>query len=38
MRVPPIFCSTTSGEGLEDLRRRLLAVPNSIAARRAEAP
>ena len=38
MRVAPIFCSTTSGDGLEDLRRRLLAVPHSAAARRAEAP
>ena len=38
MRVPPIFCSTTSGEGLDDLRRRILAVPHSAAARRAEAP
>src|SRR6202050_946411 len=38
MRVAPIFCSTTSGEGLDDLRRRLLTVPHSAAARRAEAP
>jgi GTP-binding protein EngB required for normal cell division len=36
MRVAPIFCSTTSGESLEDLRRRLLAVPHFAAARRAE--
>ena len=26
MRVPPIFCSATSGEGIDDLRRRILAV------------
>ncbi len=26
MRVAPIFCSATSGEGIDDLRRRILAV------------
>ena len=33
MRVPPIFCSTTSGEGLDDLRRRILAVDRKKAAK-----
>jgi len=37
MRVPPIFCSTTSGEGIDDLRRRILAVDRTEAVKRAEA-
>jgi len=37
MRVPPIFVSATSGEGIDDLRRRILAVDRAGAARRAEA-
>ena len=37
MRVTPIFCSATSGEGIDDLRRRILAVGRSDHARRAEA-
>jgi len=35
MRVPPIFCSTTSGEGIDDLRRRILAVDRKKAAKNA---
>jgi selenocysteine-specific translation elongation factor len=35
--VPPIFCSATSGEGIDDLRRRILAVNNADHAKRAEA-
>ncbi|SRR5271166_2083412 len=37
MRVRPIFCSATSGEGIDDLRRRILAVDSGDAAKRAEA-
>jgi GTP-binding protein len=37
MRSPPIFCSATSGEGIDDLRRRILAVDRANAAKRAEA-
>jgi GTP-binding protein len=33
MRVPPIFCSATSGEGIDDLRRRILAVDRKKAAK-----
>ncbi len=33
MGVPPIFCSATSGEGLDDLRRRILAVDRKKAAK-----
>jgi GTP-binding protein len=33
MRVPPIFCSVTSGEGIDDLRRRILAVDGKKAAK-----
>ncbi len=33
MRAPPIFCSATSGEGLDDLRRRILAVDQKKAAK-----
>ena len=33
MRVPPIFCSVTSGEGIDDLRRRILAVDRNKAAK-----
>ena len=36
MRVRPIFCSATSGEGIDDLRRRILAVDRSDAVKRAE--
>jgi len=32
MRVAPIFCSATSGEGIDDLRRRILAVDRMDAA------
>ncbi len=35
--VRPIFCSATSGEGIDDLRRRILAVDSGDAAKRAEA-
>jgi 50S ribosomal subunit-associated GTPase HflX len=35
MRARPIFCSATSGEGIDDLRRRILAVDRSDSARRA---
>jgi GTP-binding protein len=37
MRVPPIFVSATSDEGLDDLRRRILAVDRSDHQKRAEA-
>ena len=37
MRAPPIFCSATSAEGIDDLRRRILAVGRTDAAKRAEA-
>jgi GTP-binding protein len=37
MRVRPIFCSATSGEGIDDLRRRILAVARAGAVKRAEA-
>jgi 50S ribosomal subunit-associated GTPase HflX len=37
MREPPIFCSATSGEGIDDLRRRILAVDRADAAKRADA-
>ncbi|MGA9723836.1 MAG: GTP-binding protein 8, partial [Candidatus Binatus sp.] len=37
MRVPPIFCSRTSGEGIDDLRRRILAVDRADHLKRAEA-
>jgi GTP-binding protein len=37
MRVAPIFVSATSGEGIDDLRRRILAVDRADAAKRAEA-
>jgi len=37
MRVAPIFCSATSAEGIDDLRRRILAVGRTDAAKRAEA-
>ena len=33
MRVAPIFCSTTSGEGIDELRRRILAVDRKKAAK-----
>ena len=33
MRVAPIFCSATSGEGIDDLRRRILAVDRKKAAK-----
>jgi GTP-binding protein len=34
----PIFCSATSGEGIEDLRRRILAVGRASTAKNAELP
>ena len=37
MRVAPIFCSATSGEGIDDLRRRILAVDRADHVKRAEA-
>ena len=37
MRSPPIFVSATSAEGIDDLRRRILAVGRADAAKRAEA-
>jgi len=37
MRVPPIFVSATSGEGIDDLRRRILAVDRSDHLKRADA-
>ena len=37
MHVAPIFCSATSGEGIDDLRRRILAVDRSDHVKRAEA-
>jgi GTP-binding protein len=37
MRVPPIFVSATSGEGIDDLRRRILAVDRAGIVKRAEA-
>ncbi len=37
MRVAPIFCSATSGEGIDALRRRILAVDRSDPVKRAEA-
>jgi GTP-binding protein len=37
MRVPPIFVSATSDEGLDDLRRRILAVDRTEHQKRAEA-
>ena len=37
MGVPPIFCSATSGEGIDDLRRRILAVDRAGTVKRAEA-
>jgi GTP-binding protein len=37
MRVSPIFCSATSGEGIDDLRRRILAVDRSDHVKRADA-
>jgi len=36
MRMPPIFSSATSGEGIDELRRRILAFDRSVAAKRAE--
>jgi GTP-binding protein len=36
MRVPPIFCSTTSGEGLDDLRRRILAIDHADSVKHAD--
>lgn len=36
MHVAPIFCSATSGEGIEDLRRRILAVDRVDAVKNAE--
>lgn len=37
MHSAPIFVSVTSGEGLDDLRRRILAVDRADAAKRVEA-
>jgi GTP-binding protein len=37
MDVPPIFSSATSGDGIDDLRRRILAVGRADTAKRAEA-
>jgi GTP-binding protein len=37
MQIAPIFCSATSGEGIDDLRRRILAVDRADPARRAQA-
>ena len=36
MRVRPIFCSATSGEGIDDLRRRILAVDRAGIVKRAD--
>jgi GTP-binding protein len=36
MRVPPIFVSATSGEGIDELRRRILAVDRAGSIKRAE--
>jgi len=36
MHIAPIFCSATSGEGIEDLRRRILAVDRAQAVKNAE--
>lgn len=38
MHIPPIFCSATSGEGIEDLRRRILSVGRAEGAKNAEVP
>ncbi|MGH7925287.1 MAG: ribosome biogenesis GTP-binding protein YihA/YsxC [Candidatus Binatus sp.] len=38
MRVPPIFCSATSGEGIDDLRRRILAVGGADTAKHVDSP
>jgi 50S ribosomal subunit-associated GTPase HflX len=35
MRVRPIFCSATSGEGIDELRRRILGFDRADTARRA---
>jgi GTP-binding protein len=37
MDAAPIFCSATSGEGIDDLRRRILAVDRTDHVKRAEA-
>jgi GTP-binding protein len=37
MREPPIFCSATSAEGIDDLRRRILAVGRTDTAKHADA-
>jgi GTP-binding protein len=37
MRVPPIFVSATSDEGLDDLRRRILAIDRSDHQKRVDA-
>jgi GTP-binding protein len=36
MRVSPIFCSATSGEGIDDLRRRILAVSRADSIKHAD--
>ncbi len=36
MRARPIFCSATSGEGIDELRRRILGFDRSGTAKRAE--
>jgi GTP-binding protein len=36
MRLRPIFCSATSGEGIDDLRRRILAVDRAGIVKRAD--
>ena len=36
MRARPIFVSATSGEGIDDLRRRILAVDRTDRPKRAE--
>jgi GTP-binding protein len=36
MRVRPIFCSATSGEGIDELRRRILAVDRAGIVKRAD--
>jgi GTP-binding protein len=38
MRLRPIFCSATSGEGIDDLRRRILAVDRAGIVKRADSP
>jgi len=38
MGVAPIFCSVTSGEGIEELRRRILAVDSVETSKRAALP